>query len=262
MKSFSRVLMGTMVLAVIAVAGYANATFLPKDSADFAWKYEMDQFPSDQDLDGNSVMDFSAWSLNSGTGSLADSVLSMNYPSPNNYYAQTSAPGGIWTSGGITAATGYTVEAKVKLTSSTGSMGGYIMYFSPSDGHPAMASLSIAGTTTYWGTEPWNAISLDQNNNLDNQFHTYRIAQTPGTGIYSVWRDGVLLSDSMLTANANNSYTLGDFGAPSGVIHGSADVEYFRLTPGAYAPVPEPSTVLLLATGVIGLLAYAWRKRK
>jgi hypothetical protein len=26
--------------------------------------------------------------------------------------------------------------------------------------------------------------------------------------------------------------------------------------------VPEPSTTLLLATGAVGLLAYAWRKRK
>ena len=27
-------------------------------------------------------------------------------------------------------------------------------------------------------------------------------------------------------------------------------------------PVPEPSTILLTVTGLAGLLAYAWRKRK
>ena len=33
----------------------------------------------------------------------------------------------------------------------------------------------------------------------------------------------------------------------------------YLLVPNA---TPEPSTVLLLATGLLGLLAYAWRKRK
>ena len=28
------------------------------------------------------------------------------------------------------------------------------------------------------------------------------------------------------------------------------------------APMPEPSTLLLTATGLFGLLAYAWRKRR
>lgn len=30
----------------------------------------------------------------------------------------------------------------------------------------------------------------------------------------------------------------------------------------AFAPIPEPSTLALCATGIAGLLAYAWRKRK
>jgi hypothetical protein len=29
-----------------------------------------------------------------------------------------------------------------------------------------------------------------------------------------------------------------------------------------YTAVPEPTMLALLATGVIGLLAYAWRKRR
>jgi len=37
----------------------------------------------------------------------------------------------------------------------------------------------------------------------------------------------------------------------------SSIMESFLLT-----PTPEPSTVILLATGLAGLVAYAWRKRK
>jgi hypothetical protein len=48
------------------------------------------------------------------------------------------------------------------------------------------------------------------------------------------------------------------WGTYDGVEHG------FLLTPSVYTPVPtpEPSTLLLVATGLLGLLAYAWRKRK
>ncbi len=49
----------------------------------------------------------------------------------------------------------------------------------------------------------------------------------------------------------NGSYIVG-YGPVNGVMHG------FLLT----AVVPEPSTLLLAATALAGLLAYAWRKRK
>jgi len=31
---------------------------------------------------------------------------------------------------------------------------------------------------------------------------------------------------------------------------------------GGFAPVPEPSALVLLGSAMLGLLAYAWRKRK
>ena len=41
---------------------------------------------------------------------------------------------------------------------------------------------------------------------------------------------------------------------------GTAFLDNVRLDDGI--PIPEPSTLALLATGLIGLLAYAWRKRR
>jgi hypothetical protein len=46
-------------------------------------------------------------------------------------------------------------------------------------------------------------------------------------------------------------------GTISGTFSGTGGFNGFQLT-----SVPEPSTLVLFATGLIGLLAYAWRKRK
>jgi hypothetical protein len=39
-------------------------------------------------------------------------------------------------------------------------------------------------------------------------------------------------------------------------------VQYTHVSMGTAVATPEPGTVTLLATGLFGLLAYAWRKRK
>ena len=56
------------------------------------------------------------------------------------------------------------------------------------------------------------------------------------------WADGI-----------NNNGEIAGFGLIGGQLHAFALLN---------APVPEPSTLLLAATGLVGLLAYAWRKRK
>ena len=40
----------------------------------------------------------------------------------------------------------------------------------------------------------------------------------------------------------------------------SSDV--YNYLSNKYMTTPEPGTLVLLATGLVGLLAYAWRKRK
>ena len=51
----------------------------------------------------------------------------------------------------------------------------------------------------------------------------------------------------------NNSGEVVGYGTLNGVGHAFALLNY---------PVPEPLTLVLLAAGLFGLLAYAWRKRR
>jgi hypothetical protein len=63
--------------------------------------------------------------------------------------------------------------------------------------------------------------------------------------------------------NINCIATLEGFGpAGVGVVAPGHDIDNWVLSDSALAPVPEPTTVALLATGAVALLAYAWRKRK
>ena len=48
--------------------------------------------------------------------------------------------------------------------------------------------------------------------------------------------------------------------AVSAPVNGQFWIDNVRLD--QTSPIPEPGTLALLATGLIGLLAYAWRKRK
>ena len=49
------------------------------------------------------------------------------------------------------------------------------------------------------------------------------------------------------------------FGDETGGGSGSANWDYVNVNP---VSTPEPSTLTLLVMGLIGLLCYAWRKRK
>jgi hypothetical protein len=64
---------------------------------------------------------------------------------------------------------------------------------------------------------------------------------------------------SMLVKSGTTSITFGDgtSGSQFGFSSGNVVAEQFSVT-----QIPEPATLTLLGCGLIGLLAYAWRKRK
>jgi hypothetical protein len=257
----NRVLRATAVVLVMAsstaIQKTARAAMTSVDSSSFSWKYEMTDDPTGQDLDTNLGPDFSTV-LGAGTLSGGVSTLSGYATYASN---GASLAGAVWRN--ISFENGYTVEVRLKAAQAAGeSASAGIMGCSETT---KCSQLFVSDSGQYWGESVGGgSVSLGIANNAD-AFHVFRIAQLPNQDSFSVWRDGVLLSDTLTSAYAKDDVApllyVGQAVAGEAT-NGATQVDYIRITSGAFAPVPEPSTIVLALAGVIGLLAYAWRRER
>ena len=130
----------------------------------------------------------------------------------------------MWTvTGNLSAVNTFTVSA---ITESTNGVAGQMPNFNNANSYQWL----LASTT---GTMPSNLVSLVS---LDGSGFQNTLAPT----------GRIYLSES---SNYKSLYL--DYSPTGGAGHASMGT-----------PVPEPGTLALLAAGLAGLLAYAWRKRK
>ena len=232
-------------LAVCAVAcvvalwvGVASAGFDYLGASDFLHMYDFNvvgETPNLSDLDGNGTADFTL--LDNYSPAVVDTVsggiLTMDTPGggSNGHFYMGAAAGEVWP-GMATLASGYTIEVRAKIIEDRGVAA---LGVGAAPGAREHMWLNIRTT----GQSLWNGVSLGVNDNSDD-FHVFRMVQHPtpsGTPTYSVWRDGVLLSDSLGPALTSGSpLDRLFFGDAAGSMGGKSETDYVAFTPGAYAP--------------------------
>jgi hypothetical protein len=143
-----------------------------------------------------------------------------------------------------------------------------LMEVSPTDSGPGTYSLCL-GTDTSGNPTVWQwdenytaSATLTQIGTVTGTgYHTYKLVQQPGVGTANLYVDNSLMAAItpvagfgaaryMIGNTASSAYT-----DPVGVYIAGAS-----LSTGI--PTPEPCAFVLICTGMLGLLAYAWRRRR
>ena len=232
--------MKTMLIPILTVAATctAFADLTRKDSSEFDYKYEMIKLPTAEDVDGSGNYDFDGggtwFTLGTGVNVGSCSMVMSGGQYLKADASSNGAVGDVWRVMNATAGeggTGYTVEVRLKVTESTGSIGA--MLLNASTGDSSINSWLVFRTDAlYWG----NATDRKLMDIDATAWHDYRIVRVPGSILHSVYVDGTLVADDLpngISASVNRII----MGSTGGAYKGKAQVAYLRFTKGAYAPI-------------------------
>lgn len=237
--------MKTRLIPILTAALAAGSTItafadLPQlDSAKFAYKYEMVTLPTAEDIDGNGKKDFTGagtWlTLGTGANLGTASMVITGSQALKADAAAVNSDGDVWRRmDAQTGAngTGYTVEARIKVTESTGSIGAFLL--NASTGDSSINSWLVFRTDSlYWGNgTDKKLMDLDA-----TVWHDYRIVREPGSLLHSVYVDGTLVANDLpngISASVNRIF----LGAANASYAGKGEVMWLRFHKGAFAPLP------------------------
>jgi hypothetical protein len=190
----------------------------------------------------------------------------------HNYTGSAVAGGGTWNEYDVPGTGGAAiplVDANSAATAVTFSLSGYeggdmlsdtfmgqYAYINPG-GAAATFTLSGLGHSAQYALYLYGAAA--NNANCNTIFTANGVTQTTtGDGYYGSFVEGSNYVRLLVTANGSGTITGTFQPEPS-----TDSATYYGLFNGLQIEsVPEPSTLMLLATGLLGLLAYAWRKRR
>jgi hypothetical protein len=150
----------------------------------------------------------------------------------------------------LSNATGWTVEVREQIIDSSGF--GAAMWAGDNKG---LVSMNFSNARVDFFEGQFDASSGDYS--LSSGYHTFKISVAPGDNAAEIFLDGGASSIKRIALNRASGGTSLGFGDIAGSGWAQANWDYVKVN-----AVPEPSSVAILVTAMLGLVAYAWRKRK